>query len=70
MAPTNKELLAAIVSESRVTFGLTDVPLVPKPGPGQILVNLVEVVAAAQNPTDCQFQFVVLHRPCKSSDPI
>ena len=39
---------AAFVSESGLTFGLVDVP---KPGPGQILVK---VVAAAQNPTDCQ----------------
>jgi NADPH:quinone reductase-like Zn-dependent oxidoreductase len=53
MAPTKQR--AAVVSESGVTFSLADVP---KPGPGQILVK---VIAAAQNPTDCQFQFVVLH---------
>jgi NADPH:quinone reductase-like Zn-dependent oxidoreductase len=45
---------AAFVSESGLTFGLVDVP---KPGPGQILVK---VVAAAQNPTDCQFQFAAI----------
>ena len=42
------------MSESGVTFGLVDVP---KPGRGQILVK---VVAAAQNPTDCQFRFAAL----------
>ncbi len=52
MAPIKQR--AAFVSESGVTFGLVDVP---KPGPGQILVK---VVAAAQNPTDCQFQFSAL----------
>ena len=45
---------AAFVSESGLTLGLVDVP---KPGPGQILVK---VVAAAQNPTDCQFRFAAL----------
>jgi NADPH:quinone reductase-like Zn-dependent oxidoreductase len=39
---------AVIITETGPTLGLADVP---KPGPGQILV---EVVAAAQNPTDCQ----------------
>ena len=39
------------MSESGATVGLVDVT---KPGPGQILVK---VVAAAQNPTDCQFSF-------------
>ena len=52
MAPIKQR--AAFVSESGLTFGLVDVP---KPGPGQILVK---VVAAAQNPTDCQFRFAVL----------
>lgn len=52
MAPIKQR--AAFVSESGVTVGLVDVP---KPGPGQILVK---VVAAAQNPTDCQFRFVAL----------
>jgi hypothetical protein len=47
MAPIKQR--AAFVSESGLTFGLVDVR---KPGPGQILVK---VVAAAQNPTDCQF---------------
>jgi NADPH:quinone reductase-like Zn-dependent oxidoreductase len=49
MAPTKQR--AAFVSETGLSFGLVDVP---KPGSGQILVK---VVAAAQNPTDCQFQF-------------
>src|SRR5216684_2184339 len=49
MAPIKQR--AAFVSKTGVTFGLVDVP---KPGPGQVLVK---VVAAAQNPTDCQFQF-------------
>jgi NADPH:quinone reductase-like Zn-dependent oxidoreductase len=62
MTPTKQR--AAIVSSSGVTFGLADVP---KPGPGQILVK---VVAAAQNPTDCQFRFVVLHIPRKLSGRI
>lgn len=52
MAPIKQR--AAFVSESGVTVGLVDVP---KPGPGQILVK---VVAAAQNPTDCQFRFAAL----------
>jgi NADPH:quinone reductase-like Zn-dependent oxidoreductase len=49
MAPIKQR--AAFVSESGLTFGLVDVP---KPGPGQVLVK---VVAAAQNPTDCQSRF-------------
>jgi NADPH:quinone reductase-like Zn-dependent oxidoreductase len=49
MAPIKQR--AAFVSESGLTFGLVDVT---KPGPGQVLVK---VVAAAQNPTDCQFSF-------------
>ena len=48
MAPSKQR--AAFLSETGVTFGLVDVP---KPGPGHVLVK---VVAAAQNPTDCQFQ--------------
>lgn len=49
---------AAFASESGLTLGLVDVP---KPGPGEILVK---VVAAAQNPTDCQFRFAALfYRP-------
>ena len=49
MAPTKQR--AAFISETGLSFGLVDVP---KPGSGQILVK---VVAAAQNPTDCRFQF-------------
>jgi hypothetical protein len=49
MAPIKQR--AAFVSESGLSFGLVDVP---RPGPGQILVK---VVAAAQNPTDCQSRF-------------
>jgi NADPH:quinone reductase-like Zn-dependent oxidoreductase len=49
MAPIKQR--AAFVSESGLTFGPVDVT---KPGPGQILVK---VVAAAQNPVDCQFSF-------------
>jgi hypothetical protein len=52
MAPIKQR--AAFVSESGLTLGLVDVP---KPGPGEILVK---VVAAAQNPTDCQFWFAAL----------
>jgi NADPH:quinone reductase-like Zn-dependent oxidoreductase len=55
MAPIKQR--AAFVSESGLTFGLVDVP---KPGPGQILVK---VVAAAQNPTDCQFRFAAPFYP-------
>ena len=40
---------AVIVTKTGATFALANVP---KPGPGQILVK---VVAAAQNPSDCQF---------------
>ena len=47
MAPTKQK--AVVITENGPTLCLADVP---KPGPGQILV---EVVAAAQNPTDCQF---------------
>ena len=47
MSPTKQK--AVVVTETGPTLGLADVP---KPGPGQILV---EVVAAAQNPIDCRF---------------
>ena len=47
MAPTKQR--AVYLSETGLTFGLVDVP---KPGPGQILVK---IIAAAQNPVDCQF---------------
>ena len=47
MAPTKQK--AVVITETGPTLGLADVP---KPGPSQILVK---VVAAAQNPTDCQF---------------
>ena len=47
MAPTQQK--AVYITKTGATFGLADVP---KPGPGQILVK---VVAAAQNPVDCQF---------------
>jgi NADPH:quinone reductase-like Zn-dependent oxidoreductase len=61
MAPSKKQIKitkqrAVFVSESGATFGIVDVP---KPGPGQILVK---VVAAAQNPEDCQFQFCPFSR--------
>ena len=46
MAPTQQK--AVYITKTGATFGLADVP---KPGPGQILVK---VVAAAQNPVDCQ----------------
>ncbi len=55
MAPIKQR--AALVTESGVTVGLVNVP---KPGPGQILVK---VVAAAQNPTDCQFHFAAYSLP-------
>ena len=45
---------AAIVTEDGIAFGIADVQ---KPGPGQILVK---VVAAAQNPVDCKFAFLVM----------
>ena len=51
MAPTKQR--AVYLSETGITFGLVDVP---KPGPGQILVK---IIAAAQNPVDCQSQFVM-----------
>jgi NADPH:quinone reductase-like Zn-dependent oxidoreductase len=47
MAPTKQK--AVVITETGPTLCLTDVP---KPGPGQILVR---VIAAAQNPIDCQF---------------
>ena len=66
MAPIKQR--AAFVSETGLTFGLVDVP---KPGPGQVLVK---VLAAAQNPTDCQFRFAalpfspkLLHNPLTSA---
>ena len=43
---------AVVVTKTGPTFGLANVP---KPGPGQILVK---VVAAAQNPSDCQFNYL------------
>ena len=47
MAPTKQKVV--IITEIGPTLSLADVP---RPGPGQILV---EIVAAAQNPIDCQF---------------
>jgi hypothetical protein len=58
MAPTKQK--AVIVTKDGATFGLADVP---KPGPGQILVK---VVAAAQNPTDCQFTRTLLRASANS----
>ncbi len=60
MAPIKQR--AAFVSENGVTFGLVDVP---KPGPGQILVK---VIAAAQNPIDCQFHFSAMSLSSEFTD--
>jgi hypothetical protein len=57
MAPTVQK---AVVIQQDGSVALREVA-VPKPGPDEILVK---VVAAAQNPADCESYFLTIHIIC------